>query len=158
MRAPWVLAILAVTALAGCQDAPELDFYRIDAGIQTYHQASQDAGFIVVGTDDVWEAFWEVHTGGSSEAPPVDFDTRFVLALFAGERPTTGYGISVSGLEYFTANRTYVVDFVQATPDPDCPAADVITHPFDIVAISRVDDRPIQVEPRAAGGYRVACS
>ena len=47
-----------------------------------------------------WQAFaavWAAHAGPNAATPAVDFDTRMVAAVFAGERPTPGFSVEVTG-------------------------------------------------------------
>ncbi|MDO8757513.1 MAG: protease complex subunit PrcB family protein, partial [Elusimicrobiota bacterium] len=51
-----------------------------------------DAGTEVAADEDAWTRLW-LRLG--SDAPPLDFNTHFAVAVFAGERPTGGYMIEL---------------------------------------------------------------
>ena len=40
---------------------------------------------------------WLAHAGPDTEAPPVDFATRMVAAVFQGQRPSAGFDTSIIG-------------------------------------------------------------
>lgn len=116
----------------------------IDEGDDSGHQ-TQDFVGIVVADQEEWGELWENHTQQQSpqpERPPVDFANQVVLAVFMGERPTSGYAIEIANVS-FTAD-TYRVQHIQTSPVPGCHVAQVITHPFHMVKVDRIewDDEP----------------
>jgi hypothetical protein len=151
------VAVLAAIGLAGCQDDPPT-YFRIDTGFESGHQASDQAGYVVIEDAELWRAFWTVHaeTEPDAEVPPVDFETHWVLAVFAGAKPTSGHYISVAGLEYTDA--TYHMKTTELRPAADCPVLQVITHPFEIVAITRVASGPVNVVVQPQPGSVLQCT
>ena len=77
-------------------------------------------------------------------AKPVDFDTAQVLVSSAGEKPTGGYTISVTGME-LTADEV-IVTVVQTIPGPSCVTTAGKSHPFEFVLIP--SKKPIQIFER----------
>jgi len=92
---------------------------------------------IVVRDDRAWRALWSEHAGTSAAAPPVDFDTQMVAAVFAGDRPTPGYGVEITGVRRDGDTLDVVVS--ESRPAPGMMAAQVIVAPFHIVALPRFE-------------------
>jgi uncharacterized membrane protein len=84
-------------------------------------------------------AVWAAHAGEDATIPPVDFETRMVAAVFAGERPTPGYAIEVTGAARDGAD--LVISIVEHLPDPARVAAQIVTSPFHIATLPRDDGR-----------------
>ena len=80
-----------------------------------------------------WQALWKTH---SSQAPPkVDFDTSIVVAVFLGTRPTAGYSVQITAVRRTASGA--VVEYVERKPPSSGMRAQVLTSPFDMVAIPR---------------------
>jgi uncharacterized membrane protein len=102
-------------------------------------------------------AVWAAHAGPNATVPPVDFDTRMVAAVFAGERPTPGFSVEVTGTRREGpapapgAGLVVLVD--ERHPDPSRVAAQVIVSPFHIATLPR-DDGEIRFNLPDSGGYQ----
>jgi uncharacterized membrane protein len=64
-----------------------------------------------------------------------------VAAVFAGECPTPGYGVEVTGTT--REGTDLVVQVEERVPDPACVAAQIVTSPYHIVTLPR-DDGPVR--------------
>lgn len=82
-------------------------------------------------------AIWAAHAGPDATVPPVDFDKHMVAAVFAGERPQPGYGVSITGTRH--EGELLVVVVEEQTPDPGVVAAQILISPFHIAALDRDD-------------------
>jgi uncharacterized membrane protein len=82
-------------------------------------------------------AVWAAHAGEDATIPPVDFETRMVAAVFAGERPTPGYAIGVTGTTREGPDLVILIEELQ--PDPARVAAQIVTSPYHIVTLPRDD-------------------
>jgi uncharacterized membrane protein len=89
----------------------------------------------IVRDEDTWRALWAAHAG--DDPPPVDFSTRTVAAVFAGERPSAGHEIHIVGARRGPTIVTLMVE--ERTPPPGVMAAQVIVTPFHIVSMPRAD-------------------
>ncbi len=78
-----------------------------------------------------WTEFWAKY--GAGAAPLVDFSQWQVVGVFLGERPNPGYGVDIAG--YATAGTTIEVQYTEWKPAPGMVYAQVIVHPYDIVAV-----------------------
>ncbi len=69
--------------------------------------------------------------------PAVDFAREAVAAVFLGTRPTGGYGVEIVGAGQKAG--AFVVQYRETKPGADAIAAQVITSPFLLVAMPKVD-------------------
>ncbi|MDP2665589.1 MAG: protease complex subunit PrcB family protein [bacterium] len=66
--------------------------------------------------------------------PTVDFNTKVVAAVFAGELPTSGYGIAV--IEVQDADKRVVkVELIK--PDESCILAQSLTAPYQVIELPK---------------------
>lgn len=86
---------------------------------------------VVVRTEADWRALWKEHAPERA-APPVDFTTRSVVAVFLGSRRTAGFDVSITAVEPRGAET--VVHYRETRPGRDDMVAQVITTPFHIVS------------------------
>ena len=100
-------------------------------------------------------AVWAAHAGPNAVAPQVDFDTRMVAAVFAGERPTPGFSVEVTGTRRDgpEPGAVLVVLVDERHPDPSRVAAQVIVSPFHIATLPR-DDGQVRFNLPDSGGYQ----
>jgi uncharacterized membrane protein len=82
-------------------------------------------------------AIWAAHAGPDSPVPPVDFESKMVAAVFAGERPTPGFEVLITGSALGRHGLTILVD--ERVPDPASLAAQIIVSPFHIATLPRFD-------------------
>jgi len=71
------------------------------------------------------------------EVPEVNFDREVVVGVFLGERPTSGYAVSVEGIE-IDGNDLFV-DVFKTVPDEGITVSQVITSPWLIIRVLRRD-------------------
>lgn len=86
--------------------------------------------YIITSSDQLRE-LWEL-IGAKKRMPDVDFSKSAVAAVFAGERPTGGYGIEVSKVEDASA-RKITVTLTQ--PASDCMLTQAVTMPYQVVEL-----------------------
>jgi uncharacterized membrane protein len=103
-----------------------------------------EARRMVVRTEAEWRALWAAHGGPTLPAPQVDFATRMVAAVFAGERPTPGYDVEIADIRREGPALALVVE--SHRPDPGMIAPQIIMTPFHIVSLPRYDGHVIFVE------------
>jgi uncharacterized membrane protein len=92
---------------------------------------------VLVRTADEWRAIWAAHSGPEVPEPPVDFEARMVAGVFAGERPTSGFGVRITGTH--RDGSSLVVDVEEQRPPEGAMTAQVITSPFHLVTLPRYD-------------------
>jgi uncharacterized membrane protein len=84
-----------------------------------------------------WHALWQSHAGRTAPPPEVDFGSRMVAAVFAGERPTPGFEIEITGTA--RQGQALTVGVIERSPSPGTLAAQVLVTPFHIVTVPRYD-------------------
>jgi uncharacterized membrane protein len=92
---------------------------------------------LVARTEREWRAVWAAHAGPGSQAPPVDFGSRMVVAAFQGERPSAGFGATIVGASADGPVLTVQID--ERPPENDRMVAQVLVSPFHIVSMPRLD-------------------
>ena len=81
-----------------------------------------------------WAALWRAHAGDSAP-PTVDFNTRTVVAVFLGSRPSAGFGVEITGTRQ--DNGALIVQWQERRPSRDDIAAQVITSPAVIASVPK---------------------
>lgn len=84
--------------------------------------------YIVTSPDQLRE-LWEL-IGAKNRMPDIDFSKSAVAAVFAGERPTGGYGIAVSRVEDADARKVTVT---LTQPKSGCVLTQAVTMPYQVV-------------------------
>jgi len=121
----FVIAWLILVAQQGA--APRI----VDKGDRSQIMSAREA---VVRTAAEWDALWRAHLPARQPAA-VDFSKDMVVGVFLGSRPTPGYGVTiVSAVEEGNVLR---VRYRETSPPSDAIAAQVITFPYQIVAIPK---------------------
>jgi hypothetical protein len=123
------LAALLQSSAPPKPPAPPMVPTTIDKGDQSN---VEDAKQVVLRTEAAWEAFWKQHAP-DRKRPAVDFPTQMVVGLFMGSRPTAGYSIAI--VSTIQANGVLTVRYREVLPPRDAITAQVITSPFDLVAV-----------------------
>jgi hypothetical protein len=96
------------------------------------HSNMDDGKQLVVKTDRAWTQLWQQHTPDRPR-PQVDFTKEMVLGVFMGSRPTAGYTLEIVGTA--ENNGTLVVRYREAAPGRGMMTAQVVTSPYQIVAV-----------------------
>jgi hypothetical protein len=117
--------VLATAGQGG--DAPRV----LDTGARSQIMSARE---VVVRTAPEWDALWRSHLP-SRQPAAVDFSKEMIVGVFLGSRPTPGYGVTiVSAVEEGNMLR---VRYRETLPSPDAISAQVITFPYQIVAIPK---------------------
>lgn len=96
----------------------------------------------VVRTREEWAALWARHVGPAAAAPTVDFSAEMVVAVFAGERPTTGFDLEITRV--LSTDRGLQVAYRERTPPPGALVRPVLTAPFHVIRLPR-SELPVHV-------------
>ena len=129
--------LVAVALLSQAQTGAPMT--TIDKGAQS---RVDEARQVVVRTAAEWERLWTAHADGRPR-PDVDFARDMIVAVFLGSRPTAGYGVAIAGVRHGQGET--VVEYRETRPGPGRMTAQVITSPYDIVAIPKVEG-PVRFE------------
>jgi hypothetical protein len=109
----------------------------VEQGVRSGISTARD---VVIRDRGAWEELWAEHVAGQQQAaslPNVDFTSQMVLAVFLGEKPSSGYAVSVIGAT--EADGKVVVDVEVAVPPRDMSQLAVLTRPFHIVTVPRTE-------------------
>lgn len=123
------------------EDVPfETLLYASGDPVQGTVSGIQSAQLIVVRGINVFTELWSDHASGFTpqpEQPAVAFGDRMVIAVFAGERPTAGYSITIEDIR---ENDEFIaVDVEIMTPGRGCNVQQVITQPHHMVVLDDSD-------------------
>lgn len=94
-----------------------------------------------------WAALWRQHAGESAPPPQVDFNTRTVVAVFLGSRPSAGFAVEITAMQH--RDGALIVQWHERRPSRDDITAQVLTSPAIIASVPKFAG-PIrfeQVEP-----------
>lgn len=97
-----------------------------------------EAGQRVARTQAEWDQLWARLTANQvppPAAPKVDWSKEMVVALFMGERPTGGFGISIKSVTY--GEREIVVAYAESAPAPDSFTIQALTAPYHVAVVRR---------------------
>jgi hypothetical protein len=112
-----------------------LPFSSIARGTYSSVTVAEEA---LIGSSAEWQRLWARHAPGTP-APAVDFVAALVIAVFAGQRPTGGYGVQILDIESRGAET--VVSYEVTAPAPGVMVSQVHTAPFHIVTLPRPTSR-----------------
>lgn len=104
-------------------------FVKITEGMQS--DVPRRVNYMITSSDELNKLWEMVQT--TAIPPRVDFGADAVIAVFAGEKPTTGYDITVSKIEDLVSKRLVTITLMQ--PASGCPVAQMVTAPFEILTV-----------------------
>jgi D-aminopeptidase len=121
--------LLAVVVIAGAFQS---------GGVETIVKDSMsnmdEARQAVARTEAEWAALWRSHNF-DKPAPKVDFNTRTVVAVFLGSRPTAGYDLEIVATRQEGGG--VVVEWAEVRPEKGLILAQVLTSPALIASIPK---------------------
>ena len=140
-------AVLAV-CLVGCDLASPsvaLPLTPLDAAGSTgIFSGIADRRSIVVRDRPSFEALWaEIHRHHSvvPTAPDVEFATDMVVGFAMGEQPTSGFGVTITGVS--RGRSGFRIEVEETQPSAACALLPVITAPVALARLTRTDE-PIE--------------
>ncbi|HET9641376.1 MAG TPA: protease complex subunit PrcB family protein [Candidatus Paceibacterota bacterium] len=90
-----------------------------------YYAAYSQAGLL---------RLWSLAHGSDGTLPPnVDFAKEYVIGVFAGQKPTGGYELRVTGVSETKTTRT--VSVTLSRPGAGCLTTEALTSPYVIIAV-----------------------
>lgn len=89
---------------------------------------------VVIRTPAEWEALWKVHAP-AEKLPAVDFNSRMVVGVFLGSKPSTGYQVEIVGVQ--GEGETLLVSYLERQPARGMISAQILTEPFHLVAVPK---------------------
>jgi hypothetical protein len=86
-----------------------------------------------------FNSYWRESTGNNSVAN-VDFDREQLVAINIGERPTSGYKLSVTSVVQLS-DQSVVISYVEQRPSVNARVTYVKTSPYVIIRMKKVNSR-----------------
>jgi hypothetical protein len=117
----------------------QVAFATVDQG---FSSGISDRRFIAVKTQKEWESLWREHKSVGSPGkgvPAIDLKQEMVIGVFSGEQRTGGYGIEITKIEADPAKNRLNIYFRETSPPPDSMVVQMLTQPYHIVKLKRVD-------------------
>ena len=129
------LPLAAPASIAGGAAANNLPIFS-----QLRGEAPGVAAFqtTVVRSDSEWQELWP-KLGTNRPTPHFDFSRVMVVGVFLGEKPTGGYSVQIQKALRETDGVRILHHVVE--PPKGNPRAQVLTHPFHLVVIPRVEGK-----------------
>ena len=121
------------------EDSRDLDFSVLATGTMSSYDGVRSLELISNQSD--WQRVWQI-VGSDRRMPEVNFDTRSVVIVYQGRKPSGGWSIAADRLR--RVGTSLIVSAKEQKPKPGEITTDVLTSPFVVVSI-----------PRLPGGIRV---
>lgn len=124
-----IIAALVVVSLMQTPTSPVVHVVSREAmsGVDESKQA-------IARTASEWASLWRQHAGDKA-LPAVDFDTRMVVAVFLGSRPSGGYAAEITAVR--EANGALIVAWQERRPEKGAMTAQVLTSPAIIATVRK---------------------
>ena len=136
--------LILVDSTLGLLPSTEVSFETIDPG-GGYNYEDRDNFAIrdVVTWENLWLDLYSGHIP-IPEVPTVNFTSELLIAVFQGERSSSGYLTNITRITRTIAYYKVYVDEIH--PGEDCVLLAVMTYPYHIIKISDLPlDLPIRV-------------
>jgi len=134
------VSLLSLLCLGtGRAEPKSLDFQTIEQGLRSGIQVPRT---VLIRNESAWKNLWIEHERGLSTAPaaPVmDFSKEMVIAVFLGMRRTGGYSVAIKDISVRQPDAPIWVSFEEVKPGKGCMVTQVLTSPFQIVRLARVE-------------------
>lgn len=123
----------AANASSDSNDAVDVPFSVIESGNNAANVSTRKN--YAARDTDAFAKLWTLTYGKNAPPlPSIDFDTEYVIGVFAGEQSTGGYAIAVSSVtDHGTASRTVSVTVTK--PGTDCVNTQALTSPYQIIRV-----------------------
>jgi len=131
----WLI-LGGTTAVAVAQADPRM----LDRGDRSQIMTARQ---VVARTAEEYDALWRSHLPTRQPAA-VDFSKEMVVGVFLGAKPTAGYGVTI--VSATDEGNVLQVRYRETSPPPDAITAQVITHPYQIVAIPKSPAADVKFE------------
>ena len=97
------------------------------SGVETMRQ-------VTVRTAAEWQKLWKEHAP-DEKLPVVDFNSNMVVGIFLGSKPSAGYQVEI--LNVRPEGNDLVVEYAQKQPGRGMMSAQMLTEPYDLVAVPK---------------------
>lgn len=166
---PWIaiaagcgLAVAAGLMVACRSTTPaskvEFDSLVFDEITSGQNSAIRDKRIVVCRTNSEFQTLWAKHTSLQMPTPPapeIDFESSMVIGVFLGNCPSSGYGVRTHAIDVYEsgsssgdapegipAGPAIVVSVETEEPQEGVMTAQMITAPFQLLAVDQADGVP----------------
>jgi hypothetical protein len=138
MAFPFVLSLAVCTRFTAsgpwAADSTAAAFLTLAHGNTAIAKIKGPAIFLAADAEKVAHfAAWIKDNENAAKLAKVDFATHLVVAVFAGVRPSSGYGITVKRVE--SSNGSVTVTTALSGPISGQAVTDVISFPYHVIAV-----------------------
>jgi hypothetical protein len=91
----------------------------------------------VILDQQTWNLTWPRLTGERTTPPAIDFKNSMVLVAALGERPTSGYFVTINNARLISGGRL-AAEVEESVPGPGCGILKVTTTPAMAVVVPKV--------------------
>ena len=130
MMTLWSLVVAVLLQAGG---TPPAALKTIAKGLDS---AVDEGRQITARTQAEWTKAWRSHAF-ERPAPKVDFAREMVIGVFMGSRPTSGFTVEIAGTR--EEGGTLIVEYRETTPGPGLLSAQILTSPYHLVSVPRID-------------------
>lgn len=98
-----------------------------------------EAKNIIINDEEKWQEVWNQIYAHHSRVPPlpkINFLTKTVIAVFAGQRSSGGHSLSVKQIEELSNVVNVTVEYIY--PARNCLVTAALTEPFYIASVSKI--------------------
>jgi protease stability complex PrcB-like protein len=128
------LLLLGLLASCGGPAAPDDDLPPPGEFLQSlYFKTARE----VVRDEQTWKLTWPRLSGERSIPPAIDFAHSMVLVAALGERPTSGYFVTIDDVRVVSEGALAAV-VKESVPGPGCGVLQVTTTPALAVVVPRI--------------------
>lgn len=107
----------------------------------TWSHPHAKAEQLVFRSQDELAKVWVADGGKKEDLPKVDFEKEMAIAVFAGEKPNSGYGVKIEKVAVDQDTKVLDVLFNESAPDPGKMYAQVLSYPCQVVVVKRTEGK-----------------
>lgn len=123
-------------AAAPVAQAAPVSFRVLDSGVHA-SGVTNATNYAAYSESSYLKLWGMVHGTDKTPPPNVDFSTEYVIGVFAGQKPTGGYTVAVDTVS--DENGTRTVHIALTKPGPGCITNQMVTSPYQLIAVPRSD-------------------
>ncbi|KND47897.1 MAG: hypothetical protein AB199_04035 [Parcubacteria bacterium C7867-004] len=118
---------------AGSQTEPvDIAIRVLDTGTNAL-EAPKRKNFAVYDADEFKKLWENAHDSDGTPLPKIDFDTEYVIGVFAGTKSSGGHAITIEKITESEGVRTVYITMTK--PAAGCVTSQALTSPYEIVAV-----------------------
>lgn len=135
------LVTLSTFFLAGCggntSDDPRIDSFEVIAcpAIATHTSITSPKVELINSPHRFVELYLSSNLDSQQSEPTIDFDTKSVISIHLGEKPSSGYSVRVTKVE--NKSSRIIVSYEVVSPSEGCGVDTGLTYPYCFVSIDK---------------------